>query len=114
MLTYEKVWSNRSLVLHYTANTAKEYATMKRKLHEHSEYDTEWTKKIRDWVDAGYFKYEFDEEFLGDSACIFRITFYEVKLSKEFLIDLDSYLSEYSSEKISCVTRMDIEVLLND
>jgi len=114
MITYEKVWSNRSLVLHYTAKTAKEYATMKRKLHEHSEYDTEWTNKIRDWVDAGYFKNVIDEEFLGHSDCIFRITFYEVKLSKEFLIDLDGYLSETSYEKISCVTRMDREFLLND
>jgi len=114
MLTYEKVWSNRTLVIHYTAKTAKDYATMKRKLYEHSEYDTEWTNKIRDWVNAGYFKNVLEEEFLGYSDCIFRIIFYEVKLSKEFLDDIDIYLSETSYEKISCVTRMDREFLINN
>lgn len=101
------------LVVYYTATTAREYATVSKKLYIHSETDTEWSQKKRDWETAGYFKYVTDEEFMGNDHCIFKITFFEVNLSEEFLTELDIYLNGYTFESVHSVEYMKIETFIN-
>ena len=114
MLTFQR---NRvdegSLILHYTAHSAKDYATMRKKLFTHSEYDTVWDDKVSEWKSKGYFKHVFEEEFQGHTDCIFRISFYDVNICKEFLEEVNNYFSEHPWGMVHCVKLMDMESLIN-
>jgi len=113
MLTFQRDRvDGGSLILHYTAKTAKDYATMSAKLFSHSEYDTEWDEKVQEWRSKGYFKHVFKEEFRGYTDYIFRISFHELNICKEFLEDINNYFSEHPWGMVHQVKLMDIETLI--
>lgn len=113
MLTFGEDQSSSDLIVHYTAQTARDYSIMSKKLYTHTEYRTEWDKKAYDWIYRGYCKNVTEEEFRGEKDCIFRITFHKVKLCKEFLIEVNAYFSEFP-EKAYCTKYMNIETLIDN
>ena len=79
-------------------HTATDYKQIADKLHTHSEYDTEWEDKLREWEEKGYFKSCGTSRFEGDTAIIIILYFQDSKDKlKEFIVELYKYFNMDSS-----------------
>ena len=97
MLFYEKS-INGNLHVHYTSVSAMGYVNFEKKIHTHTEYDTEWSNLLSDWKSKKYFRWYNINMFYGTEECIFRLDFIGVDLTEEFIKELNRHLNDYAEE----------------
>jgi len=79
-------------------HTAADYKEIDDKLHTHSEYDSEWSDKLRQWEEKEYFKHCSISRFKGDTAIIIILHFMNSKDKlEEFIVELYKYFNMDSS-----------------
>lgn len=88
---------NNELTVYIHTFTAVDNQILTERLHVHSEYDTKWENKLREWSEAKYYKWHNYETMRGDETCITILKFMQVKSVKEFIIDINTYLCKGDS-----------------
>jgi hypothetical protein len=87
-----------TLSVYIEMDTAIDYKQITDKLHTHSEYDTEWEDKLREWEEKEYFKHCGTSRFEGDTRVIIILHFLDSKAKlKEFITELYKYFNIDSS-----------------
>ena len=86
------------LSMYIEMHTAADYKEIDDKLHTHSEYDSEWSDKLREWEEKEYFKSCGTSRFKGDTAIIIILYFQDSKDKlEEFIVELYKYFNMDSS-----------------
>ena len=86
------------LSMYIEMHTAADYEEIDNKLHTHSEYDSEWSDKLREWEQKEYFKHCITSRFKGDTAIIIILHFMNSKDKlEEFIVELYKYFNMDSS-----------------
>jgi hypothetical protein len=112
-MVFRKKWATKSLELTYTATTAREFLDFQSKTITHSEYETNWSRVISDWISKKYFTWVQVEQFNGTESVIFRITFVDVDTyENDFLKELVDYLTP-NRPYIEYVSLGEIKHLIN-
>jgi len=79
--------------------SAVDQVKLTKKLHTHSEYDTDWSNKISEWIDKLYFVNYVREDMFGHETCITVLTFIDISSTTDFIQKLNSYF--YDNEDSS-------------
>ena len=105
-----------SLILQIKCTSAYMHSIITEKIHEHSEYDTEWSRKISDWHGSGVFKHVKISTYKGNEHIIYEIEFMFCVYTASFIDELNSYfsLSGYQSQYISHVKFGTIKTFLDE
>jgi hypothetical protein len=83
---------NNELTVYIHTFTAVDNQILTERLHVHSEYDTKWENKLREWSEAKYYKWHNYETMRGDETCITILKFMQVDSVNDFIIDINTYL----------------------
>ncbi len=79
--------------------SAVDQAKFTNKLYSHSEYDTNWSRKISEWIDKSYCKDYIKEDMIGRDSCITVLTFIDISSTTDFIQELNGYF--YDNEDSS-------------
>ena len=89
-IIFEK--QNNDLVVYIHTRTAADQDILNEKLHVHSEYDTKYSNKLAEWLEAKYYTWDNYETMRGHETCITILRFIKVSSVDEFIIDINTYL----------------------
>jgi hypothetical protein len=99
MIYFDNTQGDRSLRVFIETTTAAELSKLYDKLYTHSEYDTEWEKKIEEYQVKGYFQRIDIEELRGYKTVVKVLTFSAVTQDpvklKAFRRELMSYIDDH-------------------
>lgn len=84
-------------------HTAADMHKVSDKMHTHSEYDTPWGDKLREWEDAKYYEGHWVEPMIGRSEVIWVLKFIGCNGYDKLMREIVKYFDEDMVDSTFCI-----------